>query len=341
MVSERAIGPYMQYQQSLRLRAALDGLGSPLARDRGAAVQALIDIGSPAVAGLLNALDHPDAPVRDAAGRALQGIGRPAVKPLARRLLSHKAHVREAAAAALRSIGDREAAEALRDLLYREMEDSRYKQRRWRLRKNAALLALSGGFVWCLLHLHEVFVAYPLAIVLTASFADTSARLRQDAVAALSEQDARMVGPLAVCLSDTDSSVRCMASEALQRLLPQVQAGDRHYVSQQEMEALLKALGGKDDRLIVAILTALAQVGDVRALPLVEGLVLHGRTMDVRRAARECLPYLELRADEARLARTLLRAAPAEAVVASNVLLRPAAEADRAATAHLLRAVEP
>jgi HEAT repeat protein len=337
MVSNSYASPYMQYHQSLRMQAALDGLCSPLARERVAAVQVLIEIGLPAVAGLLNALDHSDAGVRDAAGRALQGIGRPAVKPLAERLLSHKAHVREAAAAALKNIEDRDAAEAMRDLLYRELEDSRYKHRRWLWRKNAMLAALGGGFFWCLFHLHELFVAYPLAFVLTATFADTSARLRQDAVAALSKQDACMVGPLAICLTDTDRSVRRMAVEGLERLLPQMRASDAQQISALEMEALLKALGGKNDGLIVAILRVLTRVGDERAMPHVEGLMLNGRTMEIRRAARECLPYLQLRAHEARQAQTLLRAANIAAVVSADLLLRPATPTEQAPSEQLLR----
>jgi HEAT repeat protein len=342
MVSDSTVSHYRPYHPSQRMQAALDALYSPVARERYEAIQTLIGIGAPAVAGLLNALDHTDAGVRDAAGRALQGIGRPAVKPLAERLLSHKAHVREAAATALKNIGDRDAAEALRDLLYRELEDSRYKHRRWLLRKVALLAALGGSFAWCLLHLHEQFVAGPLAMALTASFADTSARLRQEAVAALCRQDARMVGPLAICLSDNDRGVRRMAAEGLQYLLPQVRAGDAQYLSPPEMEALLRALGGRNDRLIAAILTALAQIGDARALPPVEGLVLHGRTMEVRRAARECLSYLQLRAAEAQQAQTLLRAACVETVeigVAADLLLRAASATEQAPPEQLLRSL--
>jgi HEAT repeat protein len=335
------LGHHLYQQRALRLEAALDDLCSPRARERMGAVQTLIEAGSPAVPGLLNALDHADIGVREAAARALQGIGRPAVKPLAARLMSHKAHVREAAAAALKNIGDRDSALALRDLLYRELEDNRYKYRRWRFWRMARIAACGGVFVWWMCHYHEnpIFIFYPLVAGLTASFADTGTCIRRDAVAALSRQDACMIGPLAICLSDNDDAIRCMAAEALQRLLPQVQSSDRRYVSPPEMEALLRALGGKDDHLIVAILMALAQVGDAHAMPLVESLILHGRTMEVRRAARDCLPFLRLRAAEAQQARTLLRAAHVEAVVSSNILLRPAAPTEHVAPEQLLRSI--
>jgi HEAT repeat protein len=342
MVSNGYLSQCGHPNQAQQMETALDAIQSPLARERVAATLTLVAIGAPAVPGLLNVLDHPDAGVRAVAARALQGIGAPAVKPLATRLLSHKAHVREAAAGALKNIGDRDAAEALRDLLYRELEDNRYKQRRWRLWKAARLAFFSSMIIWWLLHFHEnpVVIFYPLVAGLMASFVDTNARIRRDAVAALSEQDADMIGPLAACLSDNDDSIRRMAAAALQRLLPRVQASDRQHVTLPEMEALLKALGGRDEGLIVAILKALEQVGDERALPAVEGLVVHGRTMDIRRAARDCLPYLQLRADAARQAQTLLRAAQFEPAVAPNVLLRAAITAEQTPNEQLLRSWE-
>jgi hypothetical protein len=105
------------------------------------------------------------------------------------------------------------------------------------------------------------------------------------------------------------------------------------------MDALLKALGGKDRDLTLAILKAWEQVGDEKALPAVERLAAGTWDSRVRAAADACLPALRQRAELARQRDTLLRPASAPGT-GSEVLLRPAAGPGETSAALLLRPVE-
>jgi hypothetical protein len=155
---------------------------------------------------------------------------------------------------------------------------------------------------------------------------DATAGIRKNAVAALGKAASpRMAGAFAVCLNDKDDTIRMAASNALKELLPKLQASDRQYFAPIEMDGLLKALGGKDGALTLAILKALQQIGDDHAVSRVEELISKSKSTAVRNAAEECLPFLQARAEETRQARTLLRASHTEAVVAVDMLLRPAA----------------
>ncbi len=90
----------------------------------------------------------------------------------------------------------------------------------------------------------------------------------------------------------------------------------------------------------IAALKALEQVGDARAVPLVERLTkMRLRTqarLRVKQAAIECLPMLKANCGEVEAARTLLRASHAEAA-RPDTLLRPASGAGQTATQELLR----
>jgi HEAT repeat protein len=150
--------------------------------------------------------------------------------------------------------------------------------------------------------------------------------------------DPRLVNEFAQCLQDRDRNVRSDAAYALKRLLPKLQAGDAESLSPESMDALIRVLGGRDRDLSIAILKALEQVGDERALPAVERLASRkgrGRDGHVYRAAEECLPALRQRAERSRQAHTLLRAA--DSVDDATVLLRPA----RAGVSTVERLVRP
>jgi hypothetical protein len=148
-----------------------------------------------------------------------------------------------------------------------------------------------------------------------------------------------MAGAFALCLNDKSNDIRAATSKVMKELLPKLQATDRQYFAPTEMDALVKALGGKDEALTLAILKALEQIGDDRALHKVEELSQVGGGVAVRKAALECLPFLQARAEETRQARTLLRASHSEAAVATEMLLRPvAARQQETASEELLRA---
>lgn len=119
------------------------------------------------------------------------------------------------------------------------------------------------------------------------------------------------------------------------------------------MHTMLSFLGDPLDRerhqLCLRILRALEQVGGADAVPVVRQLAAKNSVcnpstprkrwkQEIRQAAQECLPFLEQRAEEERLARTLLRAADASATT-PDLLLRPVSTGDHAALAEqLLRA---
>jgi hypothetical protein len=130
----------------------------------------------------------------------------------------------------------------------------------------------------------------------------------------------RAVGPLAEALTWKDKSIRIIAEAALIRLLPRIQASDADCLNEKQRKCLHQALYCKNEPLVLAILTALEQVGDEKAMPYVEKLAA-GRTRSswekrIQAAAEVCLPYLKQRVEEARSRQTLLRAAPATFVLA-------------------------
>ncbi len=146
--------------------------------------------------------------------------------------------------------------------------------------------------------------------------------------------------------------------KAIIRILPRLRASDTDLMDADTRKLLNQQLGRSTRALSeawagarrveehtaydVAILKAWEQVGDERALPFVEKLAgLNARTSAqkrVQQAALECLPYLQSRADQQRVAHTLLRAAQPP-VEPGDVLLRAAtAYAAPVETEHLLRA---
>ncbi|HZP81684.1 MAG TPA: hypothetical protein VFB21_08610 [Chthonomonadaceae bacterium] len=156
--------------------------------------------------------------------------------------------------------------------------------------------------------------------------------------------DLRIVGPLAEMLEAPDMRARPDVVSALTTLLPRLQASDAALLDTEQRACLCRILTSSERALTdlkIAILRAFEQVGDSRALPLVERLAEGpGRTERQRRirsAAKHCLPFLQERAAQEPFRQTLLRASLA-AGVASDTLLRPAAPGVDAAAQHLLRA---
>ena len=91
---------------------------------------------------------------------------------------------------------------------------------------------------------------------------------------------------------------------------------------------------------MIAVLSALEQIGDTRALPHVQHLLdTPHSTPDAQRvheAAQSCLVFLEERAAKERVGQSLLRAAHAPDTGA-GVLLRPAQNTPESDPALLLR----
>jgi hypothetical protein len=137
----------------------------------------------------------------------------------------------------------------------------------------------------------------------------------------------RSVGLLIEQLDAVDNHARVVAHEALADLLPRLRAEDAPLLTREHRARLYRALRfssrfqwpiHKDVPLVVAILKALEQVGDARALPEVERLAVRSREPRIRTAAQSCLPALRERIAQEREQARLLR--PAD----SPSLLRPA-----------------
>jgi len=227
-------------------------------------------------------------------------------------------------------------------LLMREIRAARQQQ----IRRILGIVVLIGAIIGLLaLRVPVVGFGWMFVKILGALWvADRAVDARRNAARTLGEAgDPRAVGVLAIALEDGDALVRRGAEEALHKLLPRVRAGDAAYITAEPMQALLSLLETGSDSLRIALLQALEQIGDERAIPYVNYLIVFGPS-SVRRRAQECLPYLEERARLARESATLLRASSATAVAtAPHHLLRPAyaSPAPQIPAEHLLRTVQP
>lgn len=137
--------------------------------------------------------------------------------------------------------------------------------------------------------------------------------------------DLRAVGPLADALATGDKDMRAVAEEPLMRLLPRLQASDSALLNVTQREALVNALWKAKPEFALVVLKALEQIGDEKALPMVERLARGDKDIDARvtEAAKECLPALRMRAENAKAAQTLLRGSGISNV-APDTLVRPA-----------------
>jgi hypothetical protein len=154
-----------------------------------------------------------------------------------------------------------------------------------------------------------------------------ASQLQKNTVPLLAEEDdIRIIGPMVDALGYNDKDVPGIAEQALIRLLPKMQASDSILLNEEQRNALYKRLHGDPADLQIAILKALEQVGDSKALPHVQRLAREqaswARARRVKEAAEACLPFLLKRVEQERAAGTLLRATTADET--SNALLRPA-----------------
>ena len=139
---------------------------------------------------------------------------------------------------------------------------------------------------------------------------------------------------------------------ALIKLLPQMKASDVNLLTQKHYESIYSVLksGGGDAAPVVyrepfrhAILKALEQVGDERAIPAVQRIANTPAFLPaarrLRAAAERCLPLLQSNHQTVEATKTLLRASSAEQA-APDTLLRPAALSNPTAPSELLRPAE-
>ena len=226
---------------------------------------------------------------------------------------------------------------ALRDLLHAEIQAKR---------KNVKYipLALLVFVLWVVVFgfLEKIAEGYPLLheiahmfsssgmYIIIGTFALLSGgfRRRKEIISALSQtEDIRFIGLFALCINEKDYEMRMVANSALTRLLLGMQVSDAQHISNEEMRELVTALHKQKGYpgLMRALLKGLEQIGDERALENVEALISDPDVFPaVRQAARDCLPYLQIRAEQVKQAQTLLRASSGNEA-APETLLRPAA----------------
>lgn len=163
--------------------------------------------------------------------------------------------------------------------------------------------------------------------------------------------DLRIVGPLLEITEIQDGTVNTMAFLVLTRLLPHLKAGDATLLTEGQHVALGRTLtrdtllhNQRSADFLVAVLAALEQVGDGRALPMVESLaagrIVTAEPKRVQAAAQECLPYLQTRYEQQQASQTLLRAS-ALSETPSNTLLRPAQGVGATEAVEMLRPGTP
>ncbi len=166
----------------------------------------------------------------------------------------------------------------------------------------------------------------------------------KNAVSKLVEfNDIRIVGPLLEARDRNDASVQEVSERTLIRLLPRLTASDSPLFNAEQLACMNRALKSKNSEFVVAVLKALEQVGDDTHLEQVERLA-HQRTGNpfqerMRDSAIACLPYLRERAENAIMAKTLLRASAAD--MSPDMLLRPAGYIPDANPNELLRPIQP
>ena len=139
------------------------------------------------------------------------------------------------------------------------------------------------------------------------------------------------IGPLIEVYVNLDFTSSEKIRDVLIRLLPQLQATDADLLTLRHRKMLYGLLRSGIDayyhqyfrrsNLSIAILSALEQIGDEKAVPHVAKLARTAREPQVRAAAQECLPFLQERAEQTRIEQTLLRASTS--ATTPDMLLRP------------------
>ncbi len=200
-----------------------------------------------------------------------------------------------------------------------------------------------------------LFVYLAIAVAITAVKALRPTKKARMALIKLAEvREVEAVGSLVDSIrfhngtTEADSAV-----EALIQLLSHVTREDRHLLTPQQIQLLQSKLieppkiagdlfenpARKLDRyarLQIAILELFEKIGDGSVLNAVRIATKSGPTEAVRRAAMECLPFVEMRAEKAMQSKTLLRASGGEEASAAS-LLRPASSSAEIAPEEMLR----
>jgi hypothetical protein len=160
--------------------------------------------------------------------------------------------------------------------------------------------------------------------------------------------DVRLVGPLVDIFQQRyvayAGRVHRSVEEALTKLLPKLKASDAHLLSEEHRVTLREVLATNGYNLwgryysgdfLLAILSAMEQVGDVDTYPIVTELSEHAREERVKEAAKASLPTFQLIAEKQAVGATLLR--PSGQDEGGQTLLRSARGQTGDEPDHLLR----
>jgi hypothetical protein len=170
-------------------------------------------------------------------------------------------------------------------------------------------------------------------------------------------RDPQAIGPLLETIMDYKTTTK-EAEDALVRLLPQLSAADGVTLSPNQRdcffriltrrvdlnksvgEAVRQRLSEREADLKIAMLRAVALLGDRRLIPYIERLAAntrHGtREQRVGQAAKECLVILRQQSEQQQVSDTLLRASDT-VFTTPDVLLRPATGQENTESKTLLR----
>jgi hypothetical protein len=208
-----------------------------------------------------------------------------------------------------------------------------------------------------ILVLFEIGIALAsIAIVLSQS----SKRGRKAVEELASNDDVNMIGPLLDARNLPDGKTRHKTTAELIQLLPRLRASDAELLTPAQHGKLRSLLNMSQTNVMnkdvwslfgpanaqmvdlqIAILKAFEQIGDEKALPIVERLADQQAKTAVQKrlkqAAIECLPSLQQRIELNETSKALLR--PAESPISSEELLRPATHVGELVPDRLLRPV--
>jgi hypothetical protein len=274
---------------------------------------------------------------RLAAARLLGEMGDSTTEPLTKMLTglleSKSRGVRECAVQALIA-SDKcpEARDVLRCAIKHEVTSLFLKRRKLWNRRGFDLFTYFSMFVaWQLLAGHfyvtsawRSAIQLALQALMAMCIVKGAVELRKPGLEWLAGQnDPALIDIFAPTLDDPEKELRDLSASTLKRLLPKITAESFGALSDEAMAGLVQGLNSKDTALVVAILRALAHVGDERALSAVERLANlppKGSRAEVGDAARAMLPILIERLEKSADARRLLRPVGAD----EETLLRPA-----------------
>jgi hypothetical protein len=219
----------------------------------------------------------------------------------------------------------------------------------------------SIGWGWLLGIGFWIFLLVVVGTTASLIYSALKPRKRRRGMASMlaKQEDMRSVGALIDLLGSDDGKMHDITMDALIRLLPRLKASDASLLTGEQRtrlclvltlpfgNPLVNNIGSvfrrADDRDVefrIAILTALAQIGDGSALPIVirlaNGKAKREGQRRIQEAARDCLPALQQLVQQEGHRQTLLRAAaPSDA--APDTLLRAATGATSTAPDQLLR----